>query len=186
MARQFVAVVPEGLAENGELTRLLSKMKRTLRDRETPVRWVAPDLWHVTLHFLGEQPDGDERLRNLLASWAPKSSDLRLRLQGVGAFPEPEAARVLWVGVQASQEFLNLQVELGQRLREACFAFEEREFRPHLTLARFRNPISATDLIGLGGRKHFGDYPIGELVLFESFPQGNIIKYVPRFRQPLQ
>jgi hypothetical protein len=52
-------------------------------------------------------------------------------------------------------------------------------------LARLRNPQSVDDLVTLGGRKHFGDYQISELIVFESVLQGNILKYVPQLRRPL-
>src|SRR5690606_37121122 len=118
----------------------------------------------------------DHELKDMLERWTPDVSQLRLRLQGLGAFPRPEEARVLWMGVQENQEFLSLQAELGESLAAAGFPQDAREYHPHLTLARFRNTISAADLVGLGGRKHFGDYPVKELILFESVLQGNILK----------
>lgn len=186
MSKQFLAVVPQGLDSNTELKQLLGKLKRTIRERDQEVRWTQPALWHVTLQFLGEVPPAKQgELRGLLQNWKPKVDDLTLRLHGLGAFPAPEEARVLWVGVQENQEFLRLQAELAALLNEAGFPPDERDYHPHLTLARFRNHVSATALIGLGGRKHFGDYKIGELVLFESVLQGNILKYVPQLRLPL-
>jgi len=178
--------VPKGLKQNADLLKLLGKMKRTLKDRGQEVRWTPPDFWHVTLQFLGEMTDTDDRVQKVLSDWSPRSSCLELSLQGLGAFPADDAARVLWVGVQASQEFLDLQSELTARLEATGLVLQDREFKPHLTLARFRQMISVRDLIELGGRKHFGTYPIGELVLFDSVLQGQIIKYVPRFRHPLQ
>jgi RNA 2',3'-cyclic 3'-phosphodiesterase len=186
VSRYFVAVVPEGLAENPTLKQLVGKMKRTLSDREREVRWVAPVLWHVTLQFLGElAPERKQALMDLLNEWQPKVSELNLRLQGLGGFPASDQARVLWLGVQENQALLDLQAELGTLLRERGFETEAREYTPHLTLARLRNPQSVTDLVGLGGRKHFGDYKISDLIMFESVLQGNIIKYMPQLRRSL-
>lgn len=180
MNRFFIAVVPEGLAENPVLKQLLGKMKRTVSDRESGVRWVAPSLWHVTLHFLGELEETKQKdLMNLLEGWKPNLQALSLRMQGIGGFPASDQARVLWLGVQENQQLLDLQMELAEKLRERGFSFEERGYTPHLTLARFRNAKSITDLVGLGGRKHFGDYKIKEIVLFRSVLQGNIPKYEP-------
>src|SRR5262245_21426939 len=107
MSRYFIAVVPEGLSENQELTQLLSKMKRTLLERETEVRWSHPDLWHVTLQFIGHlPPERYARLQEVLREWNSKTAaDLVLRLHAVGAYPAPEQARVLWVGVGENQQF---------------------------------------------------------------------------------
>jgi len=185
MGRYFVAVVPQGLNENPELKQLLSKMKRTWRERDREIRWVHPDLWHVTLQFLGDlTPELHQQLLDLLREWQPSSARaLVLRFHGVGAFPAPDQARVLWVGVGENQQFLDMQGELATFLRSSDFVLDSRVFHPHLTLARLRNPQSVNELVELGGRKHFGDYAIGELVLFESVLQGNILKYVPVFRR---
>jgi 2'-5' RNA ligase len=185
MNRQFIAVVPEGPQENPELKRLLGKLKRTVSDREMTARWVPPDLWHVTLAFLGDLGEKGPELRRWFDATEWSFTDLVLRLQGLGAFPEVEAARVLWIGIQENQALLNLQSRVAADLEKAGFAKSEREYNPHLTIARFRNPSHAGDLVGLGGRKHFGDYSIREVVLFESVLQNGIVKYSPVSRRPL-
>lgn len=177
MQRQFIAVVPEGLTENHELKSLLGKLKRTVKDRDQQVRWVAPDLWHVTLRFLGELHGDSARLREWFMNAEFGTFDLTLRLQGLGAFPDVTAARVLWIGVAEDQALLDLQTKVSSMLDVEKFPPGEREFNPHLTIGRFRNPHHAGDLVALGGRKFFGDYKIKEVVLFESVLQGGIVKY---------
>lgn len=187
MGHHFLAIAPAGLDKNPQLLQLLTKLKRTWKEREREVRWVRPELWHVTLAFLGHLRAGDQlRLTQILEDWTPSASDLQLELTGVGAFPSVDQARVLWIGVHASQEFLNLQQELSELLTANQLTIEEREYKPHLTLARFRNANSVHVLTELGGRKHFGEYEVAELILFESVLEGNIIKYVPQWRKPLR
>ena len=79
--------------------RLMAKLKRTLRERGTVVRWNPPHLWHVTLKFLGE-PKDPEQIPRVLETWQPKLDDVTFGLSGIGVFPTPEAARVLWVPVR--------------------------------------------------------------------------------------
>lgn len=185
MQRRFVAVVPEGLAENPALIQLMTKLKRTMRERGQNVRWVSPDLWHVTLAFLGNST-GRDTIENVLAEWRPDLGDIELRLHGLGAFPSIEEARVLWIGCQASAPFLRLQAELTETLIGSGFNLDpRREYKPHLTLGRFRNPLHAGSLVSLGGRRHFGDYRPRELILFEGAVQGGIMKYIPRWRKAL-
>jgi len=185
LGRQFIAVVPNGLDKQPDLKRLLGKLKRTSEGRGQEARWTPPALWHVTVQFLGEVPQvRAAALRDLLEQWKP-DGNVTLRMHGLGAFPSNEEGRVLWMGVQESQEFLDMQAALGERLRAGGFELGEREFKPHLTLARFRNTMNLTDLVQLGGRKHFGDFEISELVLFESVLQGNILKYMPQYRKVL-
>ncbi len=186
MARHFVAAVPQGLTDNVDLTRLIAKLKRTMRERGQESRWTPPGLWHVTIQFLGDVPEelsGD--VSSFFERWEPQCGPIELRLQGLGAFPSPEEARVLWVGVKESQQFIDLQSKLLESFTGGPFILSEKEFKPHLTLARFRNAISVHDLVQMGARKYFGDYRVNELVLFKSVLQGNIIKYVPLMRKAL-
>lgn len=185
MGRQFIAVVPAGLSENNEVKQLMGKLKRTVDARGQEMRWVPANHWHVTLQFLGDSPRGKQPLLEALQAWKPQVADISLRMHGLGAFPSNEEARVLWMGVQESQEFLSLQEHLAAHLSTAGFAMGDRDFKPHLTLARLRNTMNVADLVKLGGRKHFGDYPISECILFESVLQGNILKYTPIFRKSL-
>lgn len=199
-SRYFIGLVPEGLEDNSHLKQLLGKMKRTLREREVEARWAQPELWHVTLLFFGAL-SGEElrRATSALESWRPpspqeshlQSPPLTIEIAGVGAFPDPHQARVLWLGIKRSQELLQFRHNLVEHIRAANIqgtAAEEedsREFKPHLTLARLRNLQSIDDLVRLGGRGTIGNYPVREVVLFESVLQGNIKTYMPIVRRPI-
>lgn len=105
-------------------------------------RWVDPSLLHVTLAFLGEQPEA--RLAQLQAIGAAAASESRggvLKLGAAGSFGARSAPRVLWIGLSGDLEaLLGLQTRLARGLRQAGLPSEEanREFRPHITLARRR------------------------------------------------
>lgn len=186
MSHHFIAIVPQGLEKNVDLKRLLGKLKRTVEGRKQEVKWVRPDLWHVTLEFLGNLSQSQlERLQHLLDNWRPSPSSEEFRLQGFGAFPSSQEGRVLWIGVHRPQVLFDLQRDLAQQLTASDFVLEGRDYKPHLTLARFRNLANLTDLIQLGGRKHFGDYRVGEIVLFESVLQGSMAKHIPLYRKKI-
>ena len=163
----------------------MSKLKRTSKDRGQEVRWTPQDLWHVTVCFLGDlKGEESATAERVFREWDPTPfADLELRVQGMGAFPSTEETRVLWLGVQENQGFLNMQASLAAAVAAAGLPRAEREYRPHMTLARFRNPFNGGRMVDLGGRKKFGVYRVGELILFESVLQGNILKYVSRLRR---
>src|SRR5712691_10552037 len=104
-------------------------------------RWAEPSLQHVTLAFLGEQPEERlEVLKSVGATVAQASSRGHLTLGEPGSFGSKKAPRVLWVGVDGDIASLKtLQSRLTQGLAEAGFTLEDRAFSPHITLARRRN-----------------------------------------------
>lgn len=184
----FIAIVPENLKANPDLKTLLGKMKRTLNDRDREARFTPPDLWHITLTFLGRQNEEQaNQTAAALKSWRPSiQQPLELKISGVGAFPAPTEGRVLWLGVQNSVELKKLKVDLDNHLIQSGIEIhEDQSFVPHLTVARLRNMQSLMDLVQLGGRKSFGTYRIGELILFQSVVQANMTKYIVSDRRKL-
>ena len=109
-------------------------------DASADYRWVDPSLLHLTLAFLGEQPeDRLEVLQRVGAIAASGSHAGHLRLGQTGSFGSRGAPRVLWVDLAGDLDtVLQLQSRLSAGLRDAGFPVESREFRPHITLARRR------------------------------------------------
>ena len=91
-------------------------------------RWVDPSLLHVTLAFLGQQPE--ERLETLerVGSAAANASRAAvLRLGRAGSFGPRREPRVLWVGLDGDvPALLALQARLARELRGAGFELEDR------------------------------------------------------------
>lgn len=103
-------------------------------------RWSEPAQWHVTLAFIPDLKEHrEERLIDELAGQLVGHPALRLRLEGAGAFPDPIAARVLWIGVRSMGDPEDLPA-LSRRVRGIAahqgVAVEGRRFSPHLTVAR--------------------------------------------------
>ncbi len=104
-----------------------------------PGQPVPPVNWHITVRFLGQTtPVQADRMLAALDE-ATLGGPFRLRLAGLGAFPSPERASVLWMGVEGEVnrlEQLNRRAE--QVARDVGLVPEERPFHPHLTLSRLR------------------------------------------------
>ena len=111
------------------------------------LRWVAEEQWHITLAFYGEVSDAvAEGLVERLERAAARTPPLSLQLAGAGCFPNrPNAARVLWIGVDgAVPDLARLAERCTAAGRREGLAMEKRRFQAHLTLARARTPVDVS------------------------------------------
>lgn len=95
-------------------------------------KWVRPESLHVTLKFIGNS-DQVELIRAALAGVPAKQFSISFR--GTGFFT-PRSPRVFWAGVQAPSELQALAKRVENALVPLGIAKEERDYSPHLTLAR--------------------------------------------------
>jgi len=116
---------------------------------DLPGRAVPPRNWHLTLRFLGWTTEVQrDRILQALDD-TDLGSPFRVRFAGLGAFPKPRRATVLWLGVRSGVEGLeHLAAAAEEASTAAGFAPEGRPFHPHLTLARVRPAADVTDLVG--------------------------------------
>ncbi len=105
-----------------------------------PGRAVPPANWHLTLRFLGDtEADRHRALVDGLRG-AALGPAFDLGFAGLGAFPRPARATVLWVGVGEGERAVKaLAAVVEDAARAAGFAPEEKPFSPHLTVSRL-NP----------------------------------------------
>ena len=103
--------------------------------------WVTAERLHATVRFLGEvEPPFVAQLGVALNAAARRVDPIPLEIATLGAFPVWKRARVIWAGVgyDPKLELLHHDIET------ACIALgldvEGRPFRPHVTLARLREP----------------------------------------------
>lgn len=106
-----------------------------------PGRTVPPENWHITVRFLGRTEDvALDRMLHALDE-ATLGSPFHIRLAGLGAFPRPRRASVLWMGVDdEAGGLIRLNQVAEDAAQAAGFAAEERPFHAHLTLSRIRPP----------------------------------------------
>lgn len=170
-ARLFVAVVPpaEALAELGAVVDGLA----TYRSGARP---TARSRWHITVAFLGEVareriPDATDALADAAARALP----VRLRLAGGGRFGRGRFA-VLWAGVDGAGDgdlasFGGLARSVRRELRRARLPYDDKPFRPHLTLARPGDRIDRGELAGDVDRlrSYAGTpFPVDQVWLYRS------------------
>jgi 2'-5' RNA ligase len=119
-----------------------------------PFRWTLAEHLHVTLAFLAEVPDRAlDELVDGLAAAARRRTPVTTRVAGGGAFPHPDAAKVLWAGLDLDEA---ARAELGRMAEgartattRAGIAVDGQRFRPHLTVARLGRPQQVTRWVQL-------------------------------------
>ena len=121
----------------------------SLAPHPIPGRLAPPENWHITLRFLG-RVDQVTYERFLSALEVEGCEPFRVRLGGIGAFPNPRRATVIWVGVEEGDSGLAALNEITEEAAQrAGLEAEERPFHPHLTLSRVRPPADIRDLEGV-------------------------------------
>ncbi len=128
--RLFVALdIPD------EIRQKLRTFMDGVRGFAPDVRFVSPESLHVTLKFIGEQPDDKLGvIKDALATVQAESMDVSFRV--VGFFPTAKSARVFWIGIEADARLPRLADEIDKALEPLGIEREQRAFSPHLTLAR--------------------------------------------------
>jgi 2'-5' RNA ligase len=116
-----------------------------------PLRWVPVENMHLTLKFLGDiSPDQIAGITKTLESLTANLAPMEISVDGIGAFPNRQRARVIWVGLAVPESLHQLQRNIEGRLAELGFPGENRAFLPHLTLVRVRGHARPMDLRKIG------------------------------------
>lgn len=128
--RLFIALdIDEQIRQ--QITRFLEGVQPFTPD----ARWVKPESLHVTLKFIGEQPEAAlDKMKIALQNVSTNLSEIHFR--GYGFFPTPKSARVFWIGMEAGPELAVLASAIDAQMPVLGIPQETRPFSPHLTLAR--------------------------------------------------
>jgi len=133
--RLFIAIeVPETVKKE------LAAVQARLRGSGVDASWTRAEGMHLTLKFLGEVPE--ETVAEIMSSLRKALADagpLRLEVSGVGTFPNPKNARVVWIGLSGDiEKLMQLQLVVEHAMVLLGMEREERKFTPHLTLGRVK------------------------------------------------
>jgi 2'-5' RNA ligase len=151
------------------------------------LRRVKPELFHVTLAFLGRIPD--ERLADVVAACAEAASartSFSVTLDRAGRFPESGTPRVLWLGMgEGATESADLAADVRNALTVRGILFDEKAFRAHVTVARVKDEldrpsaraiVAATEALRLPSLRFMAE----AIITFESVLSPKGPRYTPR------
>lgn len=177
--RTFVAL----RCGRGIVRRLREETDR-LEALDRAFRGPRSDDFHLTLHFLGETDERDlGHLGRALASVAAAFPPIFVTYRGLGAFPTPARARVVWVGLTADVEpdpLVELATAVGEALGELGYPPEARAFKPHVTLGRLRGRPGEVlvEAVEAGADLRLGQEILSDLKLILSDPGDRGYRYI--------
>jgi RNA 2',3'-cyclic 3'-phosphodiesterase len=134
----------------GEIRARLAEYVERVRAYAPDARWARTEGLHVTLKFVGEvREPGVEEIKAALTT--VKSSPFEVIFSNIGFFPTPKSPRIFWAGVQNAEALPQLAASVDQALAKLGIPREEKDYHPHLTLARAgaRDPHSLKALAPL-------------------------------------
>lgn len=163
--RLFVAIdLPGGLKQQ------IGARIESIKAQLPAASWVKPEVYHVTVAFIGDQPESVTASIEAQLQASVRDSHFAVEVKGAGFFPNVRRARVAWVGLAPADRLSRIATEVREGLRRVHVPFDEKPFKPHLTLARLKAPWSEADAALL--TKAFDDFEGGfdvhEVVLFAS------------------
>jgi 2'-5' RNA ligase len=133
--RLFIAIeIPD------EIKKEMLKVQEQLRKANIDASWPRAEGMHLTLKFLGEVPEKKiAEIVSGLQKAAEGIGKLRLEVKGVGTFPNPRNARVVWIGLFGDiGKLTKLQEAIENAMAGIGLARDQRKFTAHLTLGRIK------------------------------------------------
>ncbi|AFZ70195.1 2''-5'' RNA ligase [Caldisphaera lagunensis DSM 15908] len=135
MVRAFIAV---DVNDNSIINKINDTIQ-ALSELSLKIKFVETENLHITLRFLGEISEGDVLTikENVISKL--KCEPFNIVLKGLGAFPNNENPRVIWIGISEGFDFLKkLKIQIDDLLIKNGFKLSHEEFVAHLTIGRIK------------------------------------------------
>ncbi len=185
-----------------EATDVIHEFMDELETTGAPLNMVDSNQLHMTVKFLGDTEEDKiddiiEKVEFALEDFEPFS----LEVAGTGAFPHLGFMKVVWMDSVAhspaphagttEDEDIPFLTDMAHRVEEELvplgFERDEREFSPHITVARVKggkNKEKLRDVIEKHEEEHFATFEVNELALKKSIlkksgPEYHTLETVP-------
>jgi RNA 2',3'-cyclic 3'-phosphodiesterase len=167
MKRIFIALKVE---PDETLLKMILSFKSVLNGEN--IKWTNIDNIHITLLFLGDTEEKQIRIiSNILRDKCEGFGKFELMIKGSGVFKSINDPRVIWAGIEPSDKFSYLNGLIKNGLKTSGIKFEDRPFKPHLTLGRIKFLKQVNYIKELTDNYRdieIQKIPVNEVILFES------------------
>lgn len=124
----------------GKIREIVSRTLKEMKKLPLDVRWVRADNIHITIVFMGNISEDDFiPIGEAVSKTCKRYGSFNVTLTGSGIFGSLRNPRVLWIGLDGDLTRMSyFRSSLQKNLKPFGIKEENRRFKPHLTLGRFR------------------------------------------------
>ena len=178
--RSFVALkIPDHALQE------LLKIKEEVIGAVRNTKWEPIDKLHITLKFLGDTEESNlQALIHSIQECLLNKKRIELGFEKFGCFYKGKDPRILWGGLKENAYLSILAEEMDNNFSNFGYQKEERKFKPHITLLRFKgfediNKILTLTKITLPEIQFVSD----TVELFKSTlkPSGSVYESIEKF-----
>jgi 2'-5' RNA ligase len=163
------------------------KQHHTHRPWARQIRWTSDANLHITVRFLGDLTmEQIKRIESNLASLLENQAAFVVTMTAPQPFPTVKKSRMLAALIHKNQTLQQLAEDIEKIAVAAGVAPEERHFKGHITVGRFRKRVKGleellviTDTI---------EVPVDNVILFKSElkPTGAEYSEIAKFTLPIE
>ncbi|AIZ56231.1 2',5' RNA ligase family [Candidatus Methanoplasma termitum] len=124
---------------------------------------------HLTLRFLGDVDAS--KLKKLSAHMRSLENyhNFDVSMKGIGAFPNNNSPRVVWIGSAPGEPFSSILSDLDKMLDSIGIDYDRKPFKAHITIGRVRDPSKRlTEFINENKELEVGSFVCSEIFLMKS------------------
>lgn len=158
-------------------------IQATLHTLIPQARLTALDKIHLTLAFIGEQPNQlKDQLVTIIKDASFKIPSFEVTPAYIDGFPTIHYPQILWVGVKGDVDKLFLMHErINDGLKTLNLPADERRFVPHISIAKLNSQFQIDINLERGLEEimveNFEPIQISSIKLFESIPTEGLHKH---------
>jgi len=162
------------------------ELQRSLIDADNELRIIKFDNLHVTILFLGDKDYNlISELETILIKQLQNYQSFTIKLQGLGYFQNNNQNFVIWCGLKDDGQMGTINRIVINALKSLNIPNINKQFHPHLSLARKNNARPSKKLLHLIKDSQFTDYgsfkcDCIDLISSELTPQGPIYTLLKR------
>jgi len=124
------------------------ELENEIKNSGAIVKLVEPKNIHITLKFLGDTDENlIEKIEEILKASVENTEPFEIHLKGAGFFPNQKYIKVMWIGIENTEQLGQITYEIDKKLSELGYDREKRKFSAHLTIARVKSAKNKDKLI---------------------------------------